>query len=154
MRESSTAMVQMMRTGQGLADFAALVSEVVAASAVVLGRRVSWHVDHAELALMVPEKVSAFSRASLALAGDWHEAGGEASAYWRDVGLATFSWPFAAATVAERTSRYGAQLAVRSVEAMGRGLLPIHGTVTANARRLSEPVQKPPRGEGAGAERA
>ena len=143
MVQNATATVQMMRTGQGLVEIAAMTSEMVAASAVVLGKRISWDVDHAELGLMVPEKVSAFSRASLALVGDWHEAGSEACAYWRDIGIATFSWPFAALAIAERTARYGNEFAARSVEAVGRGLLPIHGTVTANAERLSRPVPDP-----------
>jgi hypothetical protein len=144
MLPNSAVMAQMMQTGQELAGVAVKTSETFEASVVVVGERVAltaarvpWSGDHAELNLMVSEKMSAFSEAGMALVREWHETGREAHSYWLDIGVAAFSGGFAVGRIMERTSRYGAEVASRAVGAAGLALAPIHLAVTDNAKRLS-----------------
>jgi hypothetical protein len=94
--------------------------------------------DYAEFGRMVPEKVAAFSRSSVALTEEWRRAQGDLFDQWREWGMLMAGVPTPGRLNAfhEGSTRRGTRAMVRSMGAGGIALDPLHRTATANARRL------------------
>jgi len=150
MSPSTDTFTTLARANLACAEAAATAWQVTEASHLVIGRRLTLmaralgspgDADHAELGLMVPEKVAAFSDSATAIGNEVLGAQRDAAAFLWDIGLAAISgWPLPArslARVCARSSEYGAQAVSRTLGSVGLALAPIHESVTANARRLS-----------------
>ncbi|HYE48908.1 MAG TPA: hypothetical protein VEB20_04915 [Azospirillaceae bacterium] len=137
-------------TSHALAALAGSTADVVGASLFVVGERAGlmaaavrtpWAADHAELGLMLPEKVTAFTAAGAALVEGWWTVQQEAGRHLMDgaVALAAFGCrpcPDTAAGLARRTGRWATASVGTTLATMQRALLPVHGCATANAHRL------------------
>jgi hypothetical protein len=135
----------MYSSGFDLAATAVRAGETMLAANAVIGSRFGTMqaaarnpitADYAELALMVPEKVEAFSRAGASLMKDAESVQAETGAQIRHVTalmtsgkIPTFSDLF---TI---TGRW-ASITQKATGAAGRALLPVHAAAMGNARRL------------------
>lgn len=137
----------LMRAGFGMFEAGMKFSEMLLASHSVIGTRVDLihkaardplSGDYAELGLMVPEKMAALTRSGAALAGQWRKVQGDLFDQWREFGMLMTDMPTPGKLSAfgKGLSSRGTRTMVRSLEAGGLALAPVHKTVTANARRL------------------
>jgi hypothetical protein len=92
--------------------------------------------DYAELSLMVPEKVAAFSEAGVRLGQGWIAAQAEMVAEAQRIGAMMLSGRPPSAKALQAMHKRGARSAARSLAAAGEALAPIHKAATGNARRL------------------
>jgi len=130
------------RTGQNASATIAASQDVIArrTDIVAAAMRSPMTGDYAELARMVPEKVEAFSKGGVAMAGEWWSMQAAFMAEAQHLGgLMMRGRPPSVAEFSELSSRT-MSYAVHSVERAARfgslGLSPVHAAATANARRL------------------
>lgn len=140
-----SAAFDMTRTGMRASETMTASHDVVARRSEIIGAamRSPLDADHAELAMMVPEKMEAFSQAGMAMFGIWQTMHASYMAEMAHLGaMAMRGRPPTLAEINRAQSR-SANYAMRSVErsaAMGAAALaPIHKAATANARRLKRP---------------
>lgn len=141
--------LSLMRAGFGMFEAGMKFSEMMLASQSVIGTRVGLmdeavrnplDGDYAELNRMIPEKMAAFSLSGAALTKEWRKAQGEMFDQWREFGMLMGSVPTLGRINAfnQRSSHRGTRALVRSMEAGGVALAPVHKSATANARRLKK----------------
>lgn len=136
--DSLAAGEAMMRTGLRFGEMMAASAEVIDHRSRVIGDacRNPFAADHAELGLMVPEKIEAFQEAATAAAADMAAAHSMLLRNWQEMTamMVQGHLPTAAQTraLAERSSRIGR----RTTAAASKALAPVHRKATANARRL------------------
>jgi hypothetical protein len=144
-RKQAYTLWDMYSSGFDLAATAVRAGETMLAANAVIGSRVGTMqaaarnpitADYAELALMVPEKVEAISRAGASLMKDAESVQAETGAQIRHVTalmtsgkIPTFSDLFTL------TGRW-ASITQKATGAAGRALLPVHAAAMGNARRL------------------
>lgn len=133
-----TAWQQLLRAGT-------MVGETVAASHAVVGARQETissafadplRADHAELALMVSEKTSAFASAGAALASNWLRMQSDLAAQAMALGAMTVSGRLPSARAARTMAARQRRITDAAVRGSMQALRPIHAAATANARRL------------------
>ena len=99
--------------------------------------------DHVELGRMIPEKVSAFSDAAMAIINLWAAMALQASRHIDHVSSTLRGSRFATvnelAALSARTAALSTSLMALGLTAGGVALAPIHKKATANARRLAPP---------------
>lgn len=141
--------LSLMRAGFGMFEASMKFGEMMLASQSVIETRVGLmdeavrnplDGDYAELNRMIPEKMAAFSLSGAALAQEWRKAQGEMFDQWREFGTLMGSVPTLGRINAfnQRSSHRGTRALVRSMEAGGVALAPVHKSATANARRLKK----------------
>jgi hypothetical protein len=132
-------------SGLRLAETGMRMTEVMRASGEVIDSRVRTIAeaaanplggDYRELGRMVPEKVDAFSRAGATALGDLVAMQAAALANYQQ--MASIAFTGRAPTVAEAEAMWSRSLGIvtRAMDSTGRALAPVHGRVTANAKRL------------------
>lgn len=130
------------RTGLRAVDAMNAAHTVIAARTTIIRAAMAdpLGADHRELGRMMPEKVSAFSRAGAATVGAWWAGQSAWMGQMHHLGrMATLGRPPSPAELLDLNARFAA-LALGSIEAATRlganSLAPVHRQVTANARRL------------------
>lgn len=136
----------MWRSSQALADCGLKLAETMQAAGAVIDSRSRTILDatrdplrgdYAELGRMVPEKVTAFSKAGAAAMGEVGAIQAQALANWRVMlriaGQGRLATP---AEIGAMTTR-SAAMVERSAKAPGKALAPIHRGARGNARRLA-----------------
>ncbi|MFV3131966.1 hypothetical protein [Niveispirillum sp. KHB5.9] len=102
--------------------------------------------DHVELALMVPEKVEAFSSAGSAMVTAWWEAQSLWVGHMQHLGAMALRGRMPTAVEAADLANRMAGLTLDGIEAATRlgstALAPVHRKATANARRLKRKAAK------------
>jgi len=150
MHSFGTLAAQSQKTSLALVDLASSTAEVVGASLFVIGERsalmatalcMPWAADRDELELMVPEKVTAFTRAGAILVDGWWEAQKTTGRYVMESAFAASPYGCRRTSgdimsPAERAARWAAMSVDDAVATLQRALVPVHGSATANARRL------------------
>jgi len=133
----------MGQTGRRTLETLEAAQQVIAARTPIINAALSSPLtgDYGELAKMVPEKVEAFSRAGAATLSAWATAQSawiNHMQYMRTVAMRGRP-PTAAELVdlTQRMSAFSLQTIEASTNMAAAALAPIHGTVTANAQRLS-----------------
>lgn len=139
-----SAASEISRTGQRASEAITASSDVVSKRTDLIAAAMCSPLtgDYAEFSKMVPEKVEAFSKAGSAMAHEWWSM---QSAFMTEMqhlgGLFLRGRPPTLGELAELSSRTTTYF-VRNVERVaqfgGRGLAPVHATVTANSRRLGK----------------
>jgi hypothetical protein len=133
---------EMGRMGFRVADTMTASNRVIAKRTEVMGAamRNPGKADYAELALMVPEKVEAFSRSGSAVVTAWWSMQAALLSEMQNVGALAMRGRWLTPGEMGKLSSRGAAYAVGAVEgvvAMGEGALaPVHASASANARRL------------------
>lgn len=92
--------------------------------------------DVAELGLMVPEKVAAFTKAGMSLVEDWMALQADLLAQGQDI--ATITMGGAGGPAMRRAIERAPRIAAKAGAAAGRAVAPIHAAATANRRRLAK----------------
>lgn len=122
------------------------MAETLQASQQVIDRRTRkmadatrdpWRGDYGELGRMVPEKMSAFSKAGLSAFDDMQAIGSAAIANWQQMMGLMLDQRGISMTDMATMSKRATGMAERAGAAPGKALKPIHSTATGNARRLS-----------------
>lgn len=138
----AAAGASMTRTGMRLFETLGAANAVIAARMPIIDAAIRSPLtgDHAELALMVPEKVEAFSRAGSAAVAAWWKAQSLWMGHMQHLGgMAMRGHPPTVADITDASIKMAA-LAMDNVEAMARlgstTLAPVHRKAVANARRL------------------
>ncbi len=144
---------RMVTMAFGLAETAQRASETMVASQDVITRRTKMigtavhsplEGNYAELSRMVPEKMAAFSQASMAMATDWWAMQSALMAAAGKQGALALQARPARLTELSVLSARNAKLALETFErasAMGgKALRPVHASATGNARRLKKKV--------------
>ncbi|WP_231923302.1 hypothetical protein [Sphingobium cloacae] len=134
--------LELARAGHRTAETIAASQDVIEARSDLIrtALRSPLEADYHELALMVPEKVEAFSKAGSAIVGQWWAIHADALTQAQHLGAMAFRGrpPTAAEwnAMTARTIAHGVRALERSV-ALGAGAVkPVHARATANARRL------------------
>lgn len=141
--------LSLMRAGFGMYEAGIKFAETMLASQSVIGARVGLmdeairrplDGDYAELNRMIPEKMAAFSHSRAALTQEWRKAQGDMFDQWREFGALMAGVPTIGRINAftQQSSSRGTRALVRSMEAGGVALAPVHKAATANARRLKK----------------
>lgn len=141
--------LSLMRASFGMFEAGVKFGEMMLASHSVIGARVGLmdaamrsplDGDYAELNRMIPEKMAAFSLSGAALASEWQKTQAEVFDQWREFGALMGALPTIGgiSRFNQRSSNRGTRALVRSMEAGGVALAPVHKSATANARRLKK----------------
>lgn len=138
-----TAGSSVRKSSRDVIETVSAATEVIAACMPIIGMALIFPMwaDHAELSLMVPEKVEAFSQSGLAIMSSWWAA----QASWlKHIGQLSEKSTIGVAPAPLGKTEVGQTvlaLAVESIEAVAQigaaALAPIHRGATDNARRLT-----------------
>ena len=143
--EKTCTIWDMYSSGLDLAATAFRAGETMLAAHAVIGSRAGTMraaahspltADFAELALMVPEKVEAFSRAGESLMKDAESVQAEAGAQIRHVTKIMTSGKMLTVSDMFALGARWASITRKMSGAAGRALLPVHAAATSNAKRL------------------
>ena len=137
--------VGLWRSGASMADTTAKLAETMHASRTVIDSRSRTMLaasrdplngDYAELARMVPEKLSAFSEAGASALDDLRTIQSKAMDNWQQLWrIALAGRPATARELGTMLSRSG-EMVERAAAAGGKALAPVHRGATGNAARL------------------
>jgi hypothetical protein len=141
---------ELMKASLGLVETSMKSNEMLLASRSVITSRTGtmaaaavnpWRGDYAELARMIPEKVSAFSDATTAVMSHWSAMVEQLNRHINHVQMTFAGYRIVplseVAALTTAAAILGASLMSQSLTIGGVALAPIHKTATANARRLS-----------------
>ena len=149
MTAGQEAWAELMKASAGLVRTSLQTSEMLVASGSVIGARMTLmgtaarrpaDGDYAELGGMVAEKVVAVSKVNQALFDQWWAMLLDASEQAQHVGGSVLGGrPLGAddlLQLADRWLAHSTRMAIRTMDAGGLALAPVHQQATANARRL------------------
>lgn len=99
--------------------------------------------DYAELARIVPEKVSAFSKAGAAALADLQALQSVSFAQTQHLTKLMLGGRMPSVREMAEIAARSAKMAIVTADAAGKALVPVHAKATSNARRLKKPSRKP-----------
>jgi hypothetical protein len=145
MLDPFTTWTRMLGAASRAATTGRQMSETLSASQEVIAKRTGMMqspltADYAELGRMIPEKVEAFSKSSIAVATEWWAMQVECLAEAQHIAaMAMRGRPPSLAewsTLASRNATHALRMVERSVALGASAVAPIHRSATGNARRL------------------